>query len=196
MTPLKLNFIYAYPLDGRQRRSYEEPSLPYPSIGEVKEVIEHWNTVWNEVDETHRVLKYIGELTKRTPERNLECFVFGAGLGAMSTPFLLPTRNRLGDVWNDDKFVDLVIHELLHIFLITNNDDYWAMFREKYKDEEPSCVNHVLLYAMIYNIYKELFDREPMDFRRDNLPTGYARAIAIVNEVGYKELIEEYKDFA
>jgi hypothetical protein len=47
---------------------------------------------------------------------------------------------------------------------------------------------------MLYQIYQDIWQTEPIDFGRDNLAPGYARAISLVKEVGYKELIEEYRN--
>ncbi len=195
MIPLKLSFIYAYPLDRGRRVLFEEKGLAYPSMEEVSNVLKHWEVLWEDTNTERSILATLAELTGRVPERNLECFVFGAGLGAMSTPFLLPIWNKAGEQWSDEKFIDLIIHELLHIFLVTNNEQYWESVKEKFSEEEPVCRNHILLYAMLYQIYQKLFNKEPIDFNRDNLPPGYARAIQIVRETGYEELIAEYQKF-
>ena len=195
MTPLKLSFIYAYPLDRGRRGLFEEKGLTYPSMEEVSNVLKHWEVLWIDTNAEKNILATLAELTGRVPERNLECFVFGAGLGAMSTPFLLPIWNKAGEQWSDEKFIDLVIHELLHMFLVTNNEQYWGSLKAKFSEEEPVCRNHILLYAMLYEIYQKLFNKEPIDFGRDNLPLGYARAVQLVRETGYKELIAEYQKF-
>jgi hypothetical protein len=153
-----------------------------------------WQQLWNETNQKHKVLEAVVELTNRVPERNLECFVYGAGLNAMSTPFLMPTRNRKGNKLTDEYFIQTVTHEMLHIFLTTNTKEYWEMVRTKYTDEEAVCQNHIILYAMLFKVYKKCFDTEPPDFARDNLPAGYARAIAIVKEVGSEALIQEYTE--
>ena len=132
-------------------------------------------------------------MTKRVPKRHLECFVFGRGLMPKSTPFMIPIWNRNQEQWSDEKFIDLMIHELLHIFLVTDTDEYWTFVREKYVGEQPVTQNHILLYAMLYQIYQDIWQFEPIDFGRDNLPPGYARAIELVKEIGYKELIAEYE---
>lgn len=189
----KLSFIYAYPLDRGRRNLFVEKGLDYPSMEEIKSVLEHWEALWATTDSEKSIIANLVELTGRTPERNLECFVFGAGLQAMSTPFLLPVWNKEGKQWSDEKFIDLIIHELLHIFLVTNNQRYWEEVSRRFSEEEPVSRNHVLLYAMLYEIYQKIFNKEPIDFNRDNLPPGYARAIQLVKELGYKELIADYK---
>jgi len=188
-----LSFIYAYPLDRGQRNLFQEKGLDYPSMEEVRSVLKEWEKLWQETESTKNIIAKLTEITGRTPERNLECFVYGTGLGAMSTPFLLPIRNKLGNKPTDDKFIDTVIHELIHIFITTNNRQYWGFVEEKYKNEDATCRNHILLYALLYQVYQELFNQEPLDFSRDNLPVGYARAIELVKQIGYKEIISEYK---
>jgi hypothetical protein len=189
-----LKFIYAYPLDRGRRDFFAEKGLDYPTKEKIMSVISHWEKLWTDTNNEKDIITYLAKITERIPDRNLECFVFGAGMQAMSTPFLLPIWNREGKQWSDEKFVDLVIHELLHIFLVTDNDVYWEHALKQFADEEPVCRNHVLLYAMLYKIYKDLFNQEPIDFNRDNMPPGYARAIELVKEIGYQELIDEYKE--
>ncbi len=191
----KLSFIYAYPLDAELRRSFEDRGQIYPNQDVIKDVMNHWEKIWQEVNSQHEILGKLAHITQRVPERNLECFIFGRGLTPKSTPFMLPIWNRNQEQWSDEKFIDLIIHELLHIFLVTNNEQYWESVKEKFLEEEPVCRNHILLYAMLYQIYQKLFNKEPIDFSRDNLPSGYARAIQIVREIGYEELIAEYQTF-
>jgi hypothetical protein len=192
---LNLQLIYAYPLDNELRRSFEEREQVYPTRGEIKDVMKRWKTIWQTENEQHSLLEKLSQITKRVPERNLECFIFGRGLSPKSTPFMIPIWNRKQEQWSDEKFIDLMIHELLHIFLVTDNDSYWESVRKKYHNEEPVTQNHILLYAMLYQLYQDIWNTEPMDFSRDNLPPGYARAIEMVKEIGYKELISEYDQF-
>ena len=189
----ELKFIYAYPLDGNQRKQFEAEDREYPSQSEIREIMIRWRQLWSDTNQKHSIIGTIVELTKRFPERNLECFVYGAGLNAMSTPFLMPTRNRKGNQWTDEYFIQTITHEMLHIFLTTNNDSYWETVRLKYKSEEQTCQNHIILYAMLFELYKKCFKQEPPDFSRDNLPPGYMRAIEIVTKEGSAELVAEYQ---
>ncbi len=108
---------------------------------------------------------------------------------------MMPIWNREQKQWSDEKFIDLMIHELLHIFLVTDNEMYWKHVREKYAHEEIVTQNHILLYAMLQSIYQDMWQKDPIDFNRDNLPPGYIRAIEMVKEVGHEERISEYKSF-
>ncbi len=187
-----LQFIYAFPLDSVQRATFEKQGLAYPSRAEIKEVMTTWRMWWSKVEEKHAILSYLESLTRRSLTRHLECFVYGAGLNAMSTPFLMPVLNGKGNVRTEQMFVETIIHELLHMYLVTDNDVYWKYVREYYQSETIVCQNHILLYAMLHKIYNDVFEGEPIDFSRDNLPDGYRRAIEIVRERGCDSLIEEY----
>lgn len=167
----------------------------YPSIQQVREGVERISELWNECNDKNQLIEIISKLTNRLPERNLECFIFGRGLSPMSTPFLIPLLDRDGKERSDEKIIDLVIHELLHIFLVTDNRRYWETVREKYSTEEMVCVNHIVLYAMMFVLYKEVFQKQPIDFCRENLPIGYARAIEIVNQTGADLIIKEYRQY-
>lgn len=164
-------------------------------MDEVKSALVRIEKLWQEHESSKQIIAKLTKVTSKVPERNLECFVYGSGLGTMSTPFLLSIWNKEGKIHSDEKFIDLLIHELLHIFITTDNRAYWGFVQEKYAEEEALCRNHIVLYAMLFKVYKELFNQEPIDFGREDLPPGYARAIQIVKEIGHEELIAEYKSF-
>jgi len=186
-----VKFIYAYPLDTNRRKLYSNKNLGYyPSIEEVKEKINYWETLWGQTNENDKVILRLKELTRRTPERSLECFVFGGGINPMSTPFLMPVMSRDG-MRSDEEFVDVMIHEILHIF-IAGADKYFDMIRDKYSEELVLTHNHIIIYAFLEKIYLEMFQSQPIDFNRTDLPEGYSRAIEIVREEGYENLIKDY----
>jgi len=91
MPPLTLTFISANPLDTIQRKLFKDYNLgEYPTKEEIYETMLRWRQLWQEVDNTHGLLTYLETATRRRPVRNLECFVYGRGLGAMSAPFFTP----------------------------------------------------------------------------------------------------------
>ncbi|NQV93157.1 hypothetical protein HQ403_01520 [Candidatus Kaiserbacteria bacterium] len=193
MTSPKISFIYAYPLDAGRRRLFTEKGLDtYPTIEKIKEVLKGWENTWNEVNSEDKVMSTLVKITKRVPTRALECFVFGGGLNPMSTPFLMPVVAKGGKIRSDEKFIETVIHELLHIFVTENTFLYWTMIREKYSDEDVLTQNHIIIYAMLQEVYELLFEKLPPDFSQDGLPPGYMRAIELVKKIGHKNLIEEY----
>lgn len=188
-----VTFIYAYPLDSERRNLFEKKKFGgYPSVEEVRQTKEYWERLWQKTDQDSIVIQKLIEVTHRVPRRALECFIYGSGLDSMSTPFLVSVIGRDGAKRPDDNFIEIMIHELLHIFVITDTNDYWSMAREKYSQEIPSTQNHIIIYAMLMKIYKDLFNQIPKDFSRTDLPEGYKRAIDIVRDIGYEQLIAEY----
>jgi hypothetical protein len=172
---------------------YEERKLgAYPSSEEVKTIMGQWRRKWEEVNHDGHAIAKMMEITKRTPTRALECFVFGGGLDPMSTPFLMPVITPKGALRTDEDFVQTMIHELLHIFLATNTKAYWTMAREKYSDKDPITQNHIIVFAMLGKIYQDLFGYLPPDFENEDLREGYKQAMKIVTDRGYEELVSEY----
>lgn len=191
----KVKFIYAYPFDVGRRNLYSERNLGYyPSIEEIKEKISHWEKLWNENNENDKLILKLAELTKRTPERSLECFVFGGGINAMSTPFLMPIMSKNKER-SDEQFIDTMIHEIAHIF-VSGASKYFDMMREKYNKELVLTQNHIIIYVLLEKIYLDIFNSKPMDFTSTDLPEGYDKAIKIVKEQGYQSLLDEYQKLA
>ena len=187
----KVKFIYAYPLDRNRRDLYTQKNLDdYPTIEKIREKVKYWEIFWAKNNKEDEIVLKIRDLTRRLPDRSLECFVVGAGINPMSTPFIMPIMGRGGER-TDDSFLDTMIHEILHIF-VSGNRNYFDFIREKYSDESVLAQNHIIIYAFLEKIYIDLFNSKPIDYVKNDLPDGYNRAIQIVKEVGYEKLIDEY----
>ena len=188
-----VRFIYAYPLDNNRRRLYSEKGLGYyPSIDQVREKIGKWEVLWNTVNADNRVILKLLELGKRTPERSLECYIFGAGLNPMSAPLMVPVMRK--DVeYSDEEFIEILIHEIAHVF-VGGHRPYFKMIVQKYPTETTLVHNHIIIYALLEKIYSEMFKSKLGDFGRTDLPSDYARAIEIVKEKGHENLLREYQE--
>jgi hypothetical protein len=154
-----LTFIYAYPLDAELRRSFEERGQVYPKRDEIAAIMNRWEEIWQNKNTEYGILERLSKITMRVPERNLECFIFGRGLTPKSAPFMIPIWNRQQVQWSDEKFIDLMIHELLHIFQSTNNAAYWKFVQEKYAAEEPVTKSHPSLCHAISNLSRRMANR-------------------------------------
>lgn len=161
----------------------------------IKEVLRDWESTWDKVNAKDRVMSELVKVTKRVPTRALECFVFGGGLNPMSTPLLMPVMAHSGKVRTDEEFIQTLIHELLHIFVEEDTSEYWTMVREKYSDEDALTQDHIIIYAILQELYELLFEKLPPDFSKDDLPSEYMRAIELVKEKGHKNFLDEYYKF-
>lgn len=192
----KVKFIYAYPLDVDRRKLYSSRELGhYPSVEEIKEKIIYWEALWNKTNEDDRVILKLIELTKRTPKRSLECFVLGGGINPMSAPFIMPLIRKPSEMYSDDQFIEILIHEIMHIFL-AGNHRYFDAIRQKYEKETVSVCNHIIIYALLEKIYLDIFRSTPVHFYAKDMPKDYERAAEIVKEGGYENFIKEYQELA
>lgn len=189
----KLTFIYAFPLDRGRRALVESKGKEYPNQDIVFEKARSWQELWDKEDARCGFLQRLVDIIGSLPERSLECFVIGGGLTPMSTPFIIPVLGKDG-YRTDEQFIETTIHELIHIFVSHGHREYWDMVREKYSDESLSTQNHIIVYAILEKIYKEVFNGVPGDYDRDDMPEGYQRAIEIVKEIGYEELVKEFQN--
>jgi len=189
----KVKFIYAYPLDVNRRNLYESKGLgEYPDIGQIKEKIKHWEEIWNKANKDDQIINYLIDLCEE-PERASECFVIGAGMRPMSAPLLIPIIGRDGER-SDEEFLETLIHEIIHVF-VEERKKYWRKFvDEEYKEESKSTQNHIIVYAILEDIYKKFFNSLPGDFGDTDLPDSYIKAIDIVKKEGREKIIKDFID--
>lgn len=190
MSKLEVKFIYAYPFDVGRRKLAEERNIKYPTFEEIINVKRHWAEIWIQFEKDNKILELIQTLTKRTPDRSLECFIVGGLINPMSTPFIMPILGRDG-IRSDEEFIDTMIHEILHIF-VSGEKSYFSFIDNKYSEESKSTKNHIIIYAFLEKVYKQLFDSQPLDYFRGDMPDGYAKAIEIVKKEGFESVINEY----
>jgi hypothetical protein len=198
MSVPKLTLKYAQPLDRDRRQLFADKNLgTYPSVEEVRMVIEKWRNIWDDLNANDKVIKLLVEITGTSVQRDLELCVFGTGLKAMSAPLMMPITGKAGLI-SDDDFVETVIHELVHRFVgdKENNEgieNYWAAIREEYKDESIVTQNHIVVYAVLDLVLEQLFGAErAVDFMQPKNPE-YRRAVDIVEEKGSQHLINQFR---
>jgi hypothetical protein len=192
MNDLKVQFIYAYPFDVGRRKLAKERNIDYPSFDKIIETKKHWENIWEQSEKENNILNLINDLTKRLPDRSLECFIVGGLINPMSTPFLMSVKGRDG-LRTDEQFIDTMIHEILHIF-VSGARHYFSFVNKKYSNDSKSTQNHIIIYAMLEKIYEQFFNSKPLDYLRNDMPEGYARAIEIVKQEGFENIINEYHE--
>lgn len=197
----KLHFKYAYPLDRNRRQLFEEKnSGPYPSIEDVKAKIGEWRKVWDDLNADDRIFKLLIEITGVNLPRDLELCIYGAGLGAMSYPLIMPIARKNGEVIADDKFIRTAIHEIIHRLVADpeNNagvKEYWRAIKQEYAVESILTQNHIIVYAVLGKVLGEVFGKEKANGLMHSKTPDYERAIAIVAEKGAENLIEQFREY-
>lgn len=115
-------------------------------------------------------------------------------LRPISTPLLLNTK------YEPDQFIDLLTHELLHILLndntTYNNSKLIETWKSIYSTDDMLTLNHIWVHAGLKYIYLDVL-KNPYRLERDKEECkkwpSYYKAWEIVEEVGYKELIDKFK---
>lgn len=194
----KVIFKYAYPFDQGRRRLYKEKQLgDYPEADEVRKWVEEYRQIWSDYNKGDKIIKRIIELLGVTYPRDIEAYVFGTGMNPMSTPLLIPTVRKIGEN-SAEQFIELLVHELTHIFAASRDENprvgkYWQEIREKYKDEPVLVQNHLIVYAVVEIILAEIFGKKKMRELIKVEDKDYQRSIELTDELGPNELIEEFK---
>lgn len=190
-------FKYAYPLDRNRRELYKKKDFgDYPSPERVKKEVEIWRDLWGDINKDDLVIKQIIALTGVTYPRDIEAFIIGGGMGAMSTPLLLPVTSLEGE--SSDKRTELVIHEVLHRFVgdreaVPRVGKYWQQVREKWSDESRLTQNHIIIYALLIQILADLLPDADVKDLIHKEADNYFRALEIAREVGPVAIIEEFR---
>lgn len=196
----KLHFKYAYPLDTERRQFFSNNNLgDYPSIEEVENRRDEWKKIWSETNKNDKVFKLLIKTIGVSIHRDLEMYIFGAGLHAMSHPFIMPIVGRIGKRITDDEFIGIAIHEIIHRFVAdfennANIKNYWKTIRKEYKSESTQAQIHIIVYAVLEIVLSKLFGKERLkDFITLRNPNEQ-RAFAIVAEKGAQNLIKQFRD--
>ncbi|MEK7148388.1 MAG: hypothetical protein AAB770_00555 [Patescibacteria group bacterium] len=100
-----------------------------------------------------------------------------------------------GDYSNPARFVDTLIHELIHVILTDNGEKVPISIEEKmFPNESHVTQVHVIVYAVLRYIYLEVLnDKERFEkYISTTKSKDYIRALKIVEERGHRELIEQF----
>ncbi len=197
----KIHLKYAYPLDINRRQLFADKNFgSYPSVEEVKNKVKEWREIWEKLNKDDKIFKSLIEITGVNLPRDLEMYIFGAGLNAMSNPLIMPIVGRNGKIFTNDEFIETAVHEVIHRFVGDSENNagiknYWEAIRKEYEKESILTQNHTIIYAILEIVLTELFGKERLkDFIHPKHP-DYQHAIAIVSENGAQNLVKQFRDY-
>lgn len=123
-------------------------------------------------------------------------------LPGMGLPLMIPVRMYLQNAvveqpWHNSEFVDMVYHEILHMYVAKAlHWNYWTPLLKKYGDEDINTKIHLHLFALQKYVYFHLGMEKQWQMvvaRCEEFPPQYSRAIKIVEKEGCQPFIEELK---
>lgn len=194
----KVEFVYSYPYDmslfnlaGKKwDRRYVKLTLRR---------IKTLENAWRKVEK-----RVFSEMVKATgfrwKEKKITCFIVNRG-GCFSCPLTVRIIGRKGRKMSNEQIIDILTHELIHVFIVSNNihkkEGPWMGF----KKEAMGTKTHIYVHALHKHIYLKLFGEERLkkDIKKakwldSRIQTGYSRAWEIVEEYGYKNLLKRLEE--
>ncbi len=143
---------------------------------------------WDKIND--RAMRLLSETYKlEWKEVDINCYV----MDSLYCSFSLPTTLRIYRDW--DTMQAFVIHELGHRLELSNTDRInWKRYNSKFKKEQWTTWRHILLYAVLKQVYSKLFGelktKSYVNLDK-NLP-DYSRAWQIVEKYGAENIIKEF----
>ncbi len=159
--------------------------------------------IWKEKEK--EIFSYCEEVTglKWKKKEIPVYFIKISSLAPISDPLTIPIQLEMEDEiisLSQERFIDMLIHELIHNLFIQNEKemgDYFDFILKKYENEEFDTSIHLLLHAIHKKIFLKYFEKERLEneIEMNSYYPAYKRSWEIVNEVGEDEIIKEFKDY-
>jgi hypothetical protein len=162
----------------------------YPTERQILDYIKKVEKLWRKYEK--KILKELSTITGlKWRSRFICCYVVGRCI-PFSDPLTLPVYEK-----KQDYFIDTLVHELIHQLFTQNSEKLrkaWKYIERKYKNESFKTRIHIPLHAIHAHIYLKFFGEEKL--RRDveaiSFLPDYKRSWEIVQQEGYKKIIQEF----
>ena len=165
---------------------YAERAAQTTVMEVVEEKTAEFREVWDRIG--NKVIKAIEEKSKRNfPYSIVHVHLVKVIHRTQAESMIFPYNTTA------DEFASYLIHELCHLSGYTHTPD----FAEKYKNENISVRQHIIINAMIEYIFRDILTR--VDYLEKEKSRGqkhsndtYTNAWKIVEEEGYKHILDTY----
>lgn len=168
----------------------------------VMEFIERVQKEWEKNGDN--ILKYCENITGLIWKRDIRCYVAKiATIHPISDPLTVPIQIELDErtfTLSVERYIDMVIHELIHNLFIQNEQeigDYFDNIIKKYANEEFDTSIHLLLHAIHKKIFLRFFGKKRLKEEIDMCEyyPAYKRSWEIVEKCGEDAIIKEFRDY-
>ena len=192
----KIEFRYSWVYDNRYRESkklqdiLKKQGKTYPSPEKIGKYIERIKQIWGRIEK--KTLDKISRIYGLNwNEEKIKCYIVGFG-----RPFSDPLTMKLYNNKND--FIDTLTHELMHQIQIQNSEKtkkWWKYIGDKYKSETILTKNHILLHAVHWQLYLDLYNKNRLEkeIKISGSYPDYKKSWEIVKREGYENIINEFK---
>lgn len=152
----------------------------------VKEKIKEYRKLWDTFND--KVFTAIEEMThKPFPNQRVVVNIVWVSRITEADGMIIPITH------DSDGFVITLTHELMHL----SDGNFTPEFMEKYKNETLQARTHIVINAMTEHLWRDVINKpEYVDIHKarckKNNAVDHVRAWEIVDEVGYKKIIDSY----
>lgn len=192
MTIPHIEIHYAWFLDPVYRLAFEARTRDrkgkYPAPPEIAKQAERYRRAWKRKERP--LLREMQKVVNASFAHNrIDVYIVGRGQ-SISNPVVISSRRE------PDEFIDVLTHELIHRLLAENREgvDFLRIINRRFKSESRSTKIHIAVHAVHSLLYLDILNA-PHRLKRDvehckALPHAYSRSWQIVQEAGYKSIID------
>ena len=165
-----------------------------PTEIEVKERVKKYKEEWAKYEK--KILEGVCEMLGLNFNQNIiDVHIVSGNDRQFSNPVVIKSG------FEPDEFIESLSHELIHRLFSDNVQNVVAgkIFLEMFPDKNELARNHIITYATLKFIYLDILkDKERLakNIERSSKSSflEYSRAWEIVEEKGYGELINDFKE--
>jgi hypothetical protein len=163
-----------------------------PEKEDVLERVENYKNEWIKYEQ--EILYGLSNITGLKFNRDvIDIYIVSVNPRQFSNPIIIKSG------FSPDEFVDTLTHELIHRLLVLNKIKKDIIIDDKYFTESEIVKNHIIVHALLKYIYLDILKDDSRlkknILRSKNHGTNeYTHAWEIVEQEGYKNLIEEFKN--
>lgn len=163
-----------------------------PTEAEVKERVKKYKEEW--VKYEHIIIPQICAILNLDFKRNIiDAHIVSGNPRQFSDPIVIKSS------FSPDEFVDVLIHELLHVLFQDNIDIFpVSILEDIFPGESKTTKNHIITYATLKFLYLDVLrdnsrlERNILNSKKHST-SDYIRAWNIVDNKGYMEIITDFK---
>ncbi len=201
---MKIDFVWSFIYEQVIHNPRVDEKFDYEKYEEfVNSFIKRIEPVWRKIEQN--IFDYCEEITGlKWKKEKIPVYVIKiSSIMPISDPLTIPIQFQSGkDIFllSPERFIDMMIHELIHNLLIQNDKeigDYFGFILEKYKKEKFDTTIHLLVHAIHKKIFLKYFDEERLnnEIKMSSFYPDYKRSWEIVNEKGEDSIIREFKNY-
>ena len=169
---------------------------------ESEEFIEKVEKDWRKIEK--KILRYIANITNIKWKTTLiKCYVlrkcYFLGISDPLTIAIEVMKSKYKKI-NKSKFIDVLIHEVIHNLLLESNDfeRYYKKLKKRYTKASNRTLIHIPVHAIHKAVYLKYFNegRLNRDIISCSRRKDYAKAWNIVNKEGYENIIKDIRAYS